>query len=67
MVVAQGSGYYGIDFDDSANGYANNVITTESGFATDVTGSGVEPGENFCCTDAPGTCVGSTTCPWPGP
>jgi hypothetical protein len=67
MVVAEGTGYYGIDFNGSDNSYVHNVITTEAGFAEDISGSGVELGENFCCTEPPGDCAGSTTCPWPGP
>jgi hypothetical protein len=50
-----------IRFTGSANSYVDNVIVS----GVDITGSGVELGENFCCTELPADCDGSTICPWP--
>jgi hypothetical protein len=66
LVNANGSGSHGIEFTGSGNAYVDNVIMNGTG--NDVTGPGVEIGNNFCCdgTD-PATCAPETNCPWGGP
>ena len=63
MVSASGTGSYGIHFTGSANGYVDNAIFAGE-LDHDVSGTGVELGENFCCSDTLANCDGYTWCPW---